>query len=272
MTPMNKQWNSIQDCMPKDGDSPEVMATKVFNKKVCADRKPFFFIYRYSSTKADYDQFVKQFDQKLQQRYNIPLDQLFSSNNLSPELKKVKERYYNRCPVDLSPGTVNRIAWAVNKKFEDFSKIPLVKFDKDLIKSGVLYSKSDFYKVKEVYFEYKKSLTYMAKKYKQDIFDEEEQSIVDKSILSALYQKKFYEACPNEYMLCDILVDLLYDNNSSKSVVWDMCGDTIIKNLLAKAGGYVEYPQLVESDEEFGCCRKKFRMKKICLGGQHGEI
>ena len=64
-------------------------------------------------------------------------------------------------------------------------------------------------------------------------------------------------------MLCDILIDLLYDKPNAKGVVWDMCGDVIIDNLLSKSGGLIEYPEAVDCGEEFKCCRKRFKMKKL---------
>ena len=74
-------------------------------------------------------------------------------------------------------------------------------------------------------------------------------------------------------MLCDILIDLLYDKPNSKGVVWDMCGDIIIDNLLSKSSGFVEYPEIVNTDEEFSCCRKKFKMKKINVWGEsNGKV
>ena len=88
-----------------------------------------------------------------------------------------------------------------------------------------------------------------------------------------LFKGKFYEVCSNEKILCDILIDLLYDKPNSKSVVWEMCGDVIIDNLLEKANGVIEYPECVTENEEFSCCRKKFRMKRITVGGEkNGEV
>jgi hypothetical protein len=72
-------------------------------------------------------------------------------------------------------------------------------------------------------------------------------------------------------VLCDILIDLLYDKPNSKCVVWDICGDTVINNLLEKSGYVIEYPEVVEDGEEFSCCRKKFVMKSICVGGENYE-
>ena len=267
MTPMNKCWNNIGDCIISDEDDTDTALLKTFNKRICAHKKPFFFIYRYNTTKSKYDQYVKQFEQKLKQKYHMTLDELLFGNNLSPELARLRERYYNKCPVDMSPGTVNRIAWSVTEKMNDFTRLPSVQFDKNVIRSGIQYSKTDYYKVKDVYREYQSALVALAKKTKQDEINEDDDGAHDKSIIDELYRGKFYSACPNEYMLCDILIDLSYNKNSSKGVVWDMCGDTIIKNLIAKSGGYIEYPEEVDENEEFNCCRKKFRMKRIYIGG-----
>ena len=69
------------------------------------------------------------------------------------------------------------------------------------------------------------------------------------------------------------MIDLLYDKPNAKGVVWDMCGDVIIDNLLYKAGYEIDYPEVVDDNEEFSCCRKKFRMKRVCVGGErNGEI
>lgn len=275
MTPMNSQWNNLAECLPSDEDDEETAAIKEFNKKVCAHRKPFFFIYRYNTTKSRYDKYVKNIDSKLKAKHHITLDELLYAEDLPEDLQKERELFYNRCPVDMSPGTVNRIAWSVNKKFNDFENLPVVEFDKELIKSGVLYDKSDVHKIREVYQEYKNSIVNLTKKTKSDEIDEDEANdgVLDKSVIDLMFKGKFYEVCPNAKMLCDILIDLLYDKPNSKGVVWDMCGDVIVDNLLSKSGGIIEYPEAVCADEEFSCCRKKFRMKQISVGGEHyGEV
>ena len=74
-------------------------------------------------------------------------------------------------------------------------------------------------------------------------------------------------------MLCEILIDLLYDKPNAKSVVWDMCGDVIIDNLLEKSGYMIQYPEKVNDFEEFYCCRNRFKMKSLYVGGENnGEI
>ena len=275
MTPMNAQWNTLSQCLPNEDDSNELADVKKFNKTICAHRKPFFFIYRYNTTKTEYDNYVKKVDSKLKQKYHISLEELLKRDDLSDDLLREREYFYNKCPVDMSPGTINRIAWAVNKKFDDFSELPHVKFDKEEIKSGIEYNMSDFHAVRDVYQAYKSSLVSLAKKTKIDEIDadDKDDGPLDKSMIDLMFKSKFYEACSNEKVLCEILIDLLYDKPNSKGVVWDICGDVIINNLLEKANYVVNYPESVSDNEEFSCCRKKFKMKQIDVRGEiYGEI
>ena len=50
-------------------------------------------------------------------------------------------------------------------------------------------------------------------------------------------------------------------------------GDIIIENLLEKSNGILAYPEMVNDNEDFSCCRKKFRMKQISIGDDaYGEV
>ena len=173
----------------------------------------------------------------------------------------------------MSEGTINRISRAVSKKFEDFNKLPTLPFDKETIKSGIEYELSDFYQVRDIYREYKSNIANLTKKTKCDEIDEETDGTPTKAMIDFVFRSKFSEVCPNEKMLCDILIDLLYDKPNAKGVVWDMCGDVIIDNLLSKSGGILSYPEAVCENEEFTCCRKRFKMKQINVGGDNcGEV
>ena len=273
MTPMNSMWNTIQACLPSEDDDTSMEELKQFNKQICAYRKPYFFIYRYSTTKAAYDKYIKKVNIKLKQKYHISLDELLSRDDLSEELQRERVYFYNKCPVDMSPGTINRIAWAVNKKFEEFSNLPTIVFDKEIIKSGVGYDMQYFYAVRDVYQEYKANIVNLVKKTKTEEIDEESDGASNKAMIDFVFRAKFSEVCPNEKMLCDILIDLLYDKPNSKNVVWDMCGDVIIANLLEKSGNILVYPERSVDNIEFSCCRNNFKMKQITVGGEiDGEV
>ena len=175
----------------------------------------------------------------------------------------------------MSPGTINRIAWAVEKRFDNFNELPTVEFDKELIKSDDQYSMSDFHKVKDIYKEYEPYIENLVKRTENcEISDDDEmEGPLDKSIINLMFKSKFYEVCSNDNQLCNILIDLLYDKPNSKGVVWDMCGDIIIDNLLKKSNYWIKYPEASCDGVEFGCCRKKFKMIDLNVGGEHyGEI
>ena len=273
MKPMEPMWNNLKACLPSPDDDEGMKKIKEYNKKICAYRKPYFFIYRYNTTKSEYDKYIKNVDTKLKQIHHISLNDLLHSDDLSEELKQEKEIYKNRCPVDISEGTVNRIAWAVEKEFDEFNALPKIDFDKSVLKSGVEYSYDTFSKVRNIYKEYRDSLRNLANKTKYNEIDDEEDEITNKAVIDLVFKSKFYEVCSNEKVLCDILIDLLYDAPNSKGVVWDICGDVIIENLLRANNYMIEFPEYVHENEEFACCRKKFRMKSICVRGDvDGEI
>ena len=273
MKPMNAMWNNLHACLPEPDDTDDILALKEFNKRICAYRKPFFFIYRYNNTKIEYDKYVKKVDSKLKQKYRMSLNDLLSADELPEVLETERQRFYSRCPVDMSPGVVNRIAWAVNKKFEDFEALPRKDFDKELLKSGVTYGKTELYQVRDVYKEYRDSIKNLVKKTKRDEVDDEDDGLMTKAAIDLIFKGRFYEVCPNGEVLCDILIDLLYDKPNSKGVVWDICGDIVINNLLKKSNYIMQYPEAVDNDEDFACCRKKFKMQSICVrGDEDGEI
>ena len=95
MTPMNNQWNNLSQCLPSPDDNDEIAKIKEFNKKVCAHRKPFFFIYRYNTTKAKYDKYVKNINSKLKLKYHISLDELLNMEELTEEERAIIEAYIN---------------------------------------------------------------------------------------------------------------------------------------------------------------------------------
>lgn len=74
------------------------------------------------------------------------------------------------------------------------------------------------------------------------------------------------QICPNEYELCDILIDLCYSTENSKQFVWDIAGSTIISNLLNRNGYRLNYP--AHEGNEFEYQGEQFSMKTLILYGE----
>ena len=61
-------------------------------------------------------------------------------------------------------------------------------------------------------------------------------------MLLLVNMKKALEAAvSDEYALCNIMLDLTYGYGKGNQIVWDACGDIIIKNLLNNSNGEIIY-------------------------------
>ena len=65
------------------------------------------------------------------------------------------------------------------------------------------------------------------------------------------FRSKCEEICPDRKELCDIVLDICYSSARSKQFAWDICGDTIIDNLLKENNHMISYPVKVQTDGEF---------------------
>ena len=144
-----------------------------------------------------------------------------------------------------------------------------------MLKSGYYYSKTRYYEILEAYDWYKKKLNALGKKYKSEYYDDIEDDIDNKEQLIQLFTEMCTEICPNQYELCDILVDMCYsgklnrrsgkplEKRLDKEIVWTVCGETIINNLLKKNNNNMYYPKKVHKNGEFECCGCQFVMEKF---------
>jgi hypothetical protein len=70
--------------------------------------------------------------------------------------------------------------------------------------------------------------------------------------------------CPSNASQCNILLDLCYRKSCTKQFVWDMCGDTIILNLLMNSDRVIKFPIFdIEGDIAFAGNRFSFIEKRL---------
>jgi hypothetical protein len=98
----------------------------------------------------------------------------------------------------------------------------------------------------------------------QDSEYDEEYSNVDYDMSDVLS-----EVCNNEEQLCDILLDYCYKYNGNKEILWNVCGETIVKRL--SQDNTLCYP-LAAHDGDFEVQGKKYRMKEYTFGGDEDEV
>jgi hypothetical protein len=161
---------------------------------------------------------------------------------------------------------MNRICWAIEDEFDGVDLFENVDFDYEIYKSGVEYAKEDYELVKLKCESYKQKKREINKKKFIDHEDEED-NVTDQIVkLNADLEENCFSICPNEQVLCEILLDICYRDGSDTNIVWNLCGDTIVSKLLRKSGMY-SYP---EQDPNGKLCYGgiKFIMKNVTVGGE----
>ena len=193
-------------------------------------------------------------------------DLLKNDGNLPDNEQKILEFYKKQLPLDVSPSTMNRICWAIEDEFDGVNLFENVNFDYNVYKSGFEYAKEDYELIKRKCEDYRQKKREINKKRFVDHEDEEE-NIVDKIIkLNADLEESCFSICPNEQVLCEILLDVCYKDGIDVGIVWNLCGDVIVDKLANKSGVY-SYPEQ-DANGEFCYGGLKFTMKNIMVGGE----
>lgn len=271
--PMPKEWYIASECNINDDDTPDVCAEKQFNKRIVANKKPYFMIYIYPELKKQYDTYVKNSDIKCQIRFGITLSDLERKSKKTQDEKVFWENYLQRVPVGTNPCVINRVCWKVEKEFDNKLSIKNKKeFDYSVYKSGCNYSSELYEEIYNLYKEYMNELKeYQITAKAQRITNDEK--MMGKYQLRYFFSKKCYIICPNSEMLCDVILDICYsekNTNNSKQFAWDMCGDQIIQNMLKKHDYEISYP-VPDINGNIVFCGDKYSMVNITLKRQKEE-
>lgn len=64
---------------------------------------------------------------------------------------------------------------------------------------------------------------------------------------------------------CDIVLDLCYPFEKSKQFAWDICGETILENLLEQNNRTIHYPVLAADQGTFEFGGEQFYMHQKIL-------
>lgn len=269
--PMPSYWYSYRDCMPKDGDDSQALDTKAFNRRIVASNKPYFMTYVYPSLKTKNNRYLKNNKGKairLFSGYGIRgLDDLYAYEPKTPEMVEYIKYYELHMTTGNHPCVVNRICWLAEKEFRSFSNVksPNASFDYRIMKCNVPYSRMVYNEIGKLYKEYRRRMDTihgklnLGKAEKNIDFDE-------RAMFIAQFKRDCAVICTNEEELCDIVLDMCYQNEGMKAFAWDVSGEVIVRNLLKRNGGTIHFPTVVESGGEFEFGGKKLAMCKATIG------
>ncbi len=271
--PMPKSWYDYHaNKIDEVNDSDEEKERKRLYQRICAHKKPYFFSFNYLSLKTEYDKYIANVELKSSSMFKMKYADLKKKECKTEEEQQFVQWAEHRMPLDMSPCIMNRICWAVEEDMAELQLVPREKFDSSMIKSGYNYSPALFRAISDAYKQYKQCVSNFIKKKKTEYYvdedNENDEGYEDIDQLRDQFSEKCYNLCPNQYELCDILIDLCYKSRNDKDIVWFVCGDVIIENLLKNNNDNMYYPEKVDSEGEFWCCGHQFIMKKIRIGGE----
>ena len=222
--PMPKSWYNFKEC---END---------LDRSLCADKKPYFFIYIYDYIKSDYDNYVKNSNDKCLRRFNMTYEELENKENKTEEEENFIYWYNKQMPVGLGSCAMNKICWYVEEQFKNY-KINLKHssdFDYNVLKVNRRCTekhRQELFELMELYIqkirEYKSN---KSKKKKSNNSDKEDKSN-NRGYIRKTFKKMAKDICPNDDERLNIVLDMCYGCNNNRQFCWDVIGDLIIKRL-----------------------------------------
>ena len=223
------------------------------NNAIIAPHKPYFMIYIYNNLKQRYMQWKRGCNHDARKKFRVKNVTALSALDNKTEEQEEYLRYYQRgIEVGLNNCVVNRICKIFEEEFPSYSGICNLNgnFDYGILKTNVEYAADDYEAIDNLYTRYKMELDAFrqnARVYGYNSDDEkyERDTFVEK------FQMECRKICPNEQELCDIILDLCYQNEYSKQFAWDIVGDVIVDNLLRKNDYMIKFPKIGGTEFEF---------------------
>lgn len=246
--PMPLRWRSVKECRPKEGDDKDTIAFKNFNASIAAEKKPYFMRYRYAKSNNEYKEFESQayLKYKLLDTDKEYKEIIYSENNkLTQEELQFKNWYHYNTPVVDSNCTINNICHIVEDRFDGIRTKNKTQFNPSVLKTDTPYSKTNYKLVEKIYNTFKREQQNAIKAAKSKVKSSTDMSVVNQKLYN--YLRYMYNLLIiSKEDLTNILIDICYSKEGSKDIVWEVCGDQIIENLLNRHNRTLYYPKETE--------------------------
>lgn len=264
--PMPDKWYNWIANRISEGTTSKEKKNRYVNRRILAEKKPYFMQYIYPHVRSELRKYLKKSNEKSLVMFNIPLKNLLDKKSRTIEEQLFIEFFYNDFPVGIGPCTVNRICWRIEKISATPTGHNNAPFDYTIMRSDAEYTPQMYKNIERIYWKYLTEL----KNYVQLSAYERVRAYDNRLVkieLKDQFKRQCYENCPNAKVLCNILLDLCYSHPNSKKLVWDVCGNVIVQNLLQRNNYKIQYPTLdQDGDIQFG--GKRFSMNEVILDAE----
>lgn len=240
---------------------------RMFQRSIVAERKPYFMRYIYPDLMRQYNDYIKNTTRCSLREFQMTVDELRA---IPPDMLTERQEeflyYYDvHMPVGTGDCVMNKICRLFEDEFDGFvgKKTSKGDFDYETLKSGAPYQYAHWAAVKRLYDDFQSRLRSYAAFTRYERVDEDEASYAIHGFKEE-FKRECESVCQNESELCDIMLDICYKKAATKHIVWNMFGDVIVKNLLAKNDNCISGPVRDEAgDIEFGGSRFSIITKRI---------
>lgn len=228
--PMPNYWYSSQSCGAD------------YFKEICANKKPYFFIYIYDYVKKEYDTYIKNNQNKCIRKFGLPLKDLLVKENVSEEEQNFIFWYNKLMPLGFGECSMNKICWHIEKEFEGYKGFLKSKelFDYNILKTNRrCYEKhrKELYDLSQEYVEhiksYKRKLSLSkSNNYELESSDFNNEDADERRVsMKKEFKNRAKKICDNDEERLNIVLDMCYGYKNNRQFCWDVIGDLIIKRL-----------------------------------------
>ncbi|GAA0135604.1 hypothetical protein YSY43_24440 [Paenibacillus sp. YSY-4.3] len=232
--------------MPKewyDRQAADASKDRELNLRILADKKPYFFGYIYPELHKQYRSHIKAYEMNCWERFRIGLNELTAKEERTNDEQLFLQNYYDYMPLSITKSVMNRLCRMVEDVFDRTKETASkTEFDYSIYKTAKPYSKRIFQQLSEVVEIYQETVkSHVLSTRKNRMSEDEAQSA--RMMFKESFKQEVYEKCSNTEDVCNILLDLCYSKNTTKQIIWDICSDQILSNLLEKNGHTITYPR-----------------------------
>jgi len=228
---------------PPELDSEDVIEKKLFNQRIVADKKPYYFSYIYPEIMNSIKKYEDNWKHNCIRLCGLTVDELKLKPHKTDREQFILDNYNDNYPVNNSNSVMNRICRIFEREFDCYftKKENKAEFDYSILKSNTPYAPKLASQIKKIEVEYRNEVKQFFTDKRNGV--EFEDSELARTRFIQKYRELAIRACENKYQLCDIVIDLTYGVNKNHQFAWDICGDVIIENLLKLNDNKIVYFQ-----------------------------
>lgn len=234
-----------------EDETEEEKKLKDFYNSILADKKPYFFKYKYKFLSKEYADYINRNNKNCLTRFGIELKDILNLNEdeLTNEQKVFIKYYKKHLPVIDTDCVMNKICKYIEGV--DFQIKKKVRSSQDfdyriLLGNNFILNKSLYNEIKEelertfkIWDETRREAE--NKKYRRNnTLKDEEKAKFDKDMEFSVLKNKLLEICSNEEKLVNHLIYYYYVDKPSanKGILWALAGKQIYENLKLKVNSY----------------------------------